>query len=143
MKDCSLFVIAVVRGKVVRLKNSMNAFIFIGQELVRARITLFLSLTIGFSSLVGAETVPGLQVAASVPVSKAVVKINPIFEYPSVFTGYSFFKDQTPASWQKSNQTVQQIGGWRAYAKEVHTPESLAPSSSHQHHKGDENKSNP
>lgn len=104
---------------------------------------LFLALTVGCSSLLQAETVPGLQVAASVPVSKAVVKINPIFEYPSVFTGYSFFKDQAPASWQKSNQTVQQIGGWRAYAKEVHTPEALSPSSSHQHHKVDENKSKP
>jgi hypothetical protein len=72
-----------------------------------------------------------------------VIKINPIFEYPSVFSGYFSFTDQALAPWQKSNQIVQQIGGWRAYAKEIHTPEALTPSSSHQHHKGHENKSKP
>lgn len=126
----------------LRLKSFMNAFIFMRQELAGAQIALFLSLTIGFSSLLQAETVPDLQVPASASSSRAVIKINPIFEYSSVFRDYSSFNDQALASWQKSNETVQQIGGWRAYAKEADAPEDVAPSV-HQSHKIDENKSKP
>lgn len=126
----------------LRLKSFMNAFIFMRQELAGAQIALFLSLTIGFSSLLQAETVPDLPVVESVSVSKAVIKINPIFEYSSVFSSYSLFNDPVLASWQKSNATVQQIGGWRAYAKEASAPERVAPSL-HQHHQGDKNKSKP
>ena len=126
----------------LRLKSFMNAFIFVRQELAGAQIALFLSLTIGFSSVAWAETVPHLQVPASASSSKTIIKINPVFEYSSVFSGYSSFNDQALASWQKSNETVQKIGGWRAYAKEASAPESVAPSL-HQPHKVDENKSKP
>lgn len=126
----------------LRLKSFMNAFIFMRQELAGAQIALFLSLTIGFSSVAWAETVPHLQVSASASSSKTIIKINPVFEYSSVFSAYSSFNDQAIASWQKSNQIVQQIGGWRAYAKEASAPERLAPSL-HQHHKVEENKSKP
>lgn len=107
------------------------------------QIFLFLALTIGFSSVARAETVPHLQVSASASSSKTIIKINPVFEYSSVFSAYSSFNDQAIASWQKSNQIVQQIGGWRAYVKEASAPEVLAPSSLHQDYKVDENKSKP
>jgi hypothetical protein len=39
--------------------------------------------------------------------------------YRSVFTGYQAFNDQPVAPWRATNDTVEKIGGWRAYAKEA------------------------
>jgi hypothetical protein len=44
--------------------------------------------------------------------------------YPSVFSGYRAYADQPLERWQEANQKVQTIGGWRAYAKEAHTPDT-------------------
>lgn len=40
------------------------------------------------------------------------------FSYRSVLTGYLPYADSKFESWAKANQTVQELGGWRAYAKE-------------------------
>jgi hypothetical protein len=40
------------------------------------------------------------------------------FSYRSVLTGYQPHADSKIESWAKANQTVQELGGWKAYAKE-------------------------
>jgi hypothetical protein len=37
----------------------------------------------------------------------------------SVFDGYRPHADVVPAPWQRSNETVGRIGGWRTYAREA------------------------
>ncbi len=44
--------------------------------------------------------------------------------YNSVFTGYQAFNDQPVAPWRTTNDTVEKIGGWRAYAKEAALPDA-------------------
>ena len=44
--------------------------------------------------------------------------------YRSVFDGYQPFTDEKMRSWKDSNNTVEKIGGWRAYAKEAAEPAS-------------------
>lgn len=44
--------------------------------------------------------------------------------YRSVFDGYQPFTDEKLKSWKDSNNTVEKIGGWRAYAKEAAEPAS-------------------
>jgi len=44
--------------------------------------------------------------------------------YPSALQGYQPFADEKVRPWKESNTTVEKIGGWRAYAKEVAEPEA-------------------
>ena len=44
--------------------------------------------------------------------------------YRSVFDGYQPFSDEKVVSWKDSNNTVEKVGGWRAYAKEAAEPQS-------------------
>jgi len=44
--------------------------------------------------------------------------------YPSAFEGYQSFTEEKVQPWKESNTTVKEIGGWRAYAKEVAEPEA-------------------
>ncbi len=46
--------------------------------------------------------------------------------YRSAFEGYRRFTDAEQISWKEANATVETIGGWRAYAKEAHEPQSPA-----------------
>lgn len=39
-------------------------------------------------------------------------------EYRSAFEGYQSYADPEIQSWQKANQLVDEIGGWRVYARE-------------------------
>ena len=40
--------------------------------------------------------------------------------YPSAFEGYQpFAADAAVQDWRRSNDTVREIGGWRAYAREI------------------------
>ena len=47
--------------------------------------------------------------------------------YESVFARYQSYRDEKTGSWREANDTVTQIGGWRAYAKEAQQPDSVAP----------------
>ncbi len=47
--------------------------------------------------------------------------------YRSAFDGYLPFKDEKPLPWKDTNSTVEQIGGWRAYAKEAPEPKPNQP----------------
>jgi hypothetical protein len=41
-------------------------------------------------------------------------------QQPSIFDRYQRFNTDTPLlDWRSANKTVQQIGGWRAYAREA------------------------
>ncbi|MCF8167279.1 MAG: hypothetical protein K9K38_04060 [Rhodoferax sp.] len=46
----------------------------------------------------------------------------PLPEFVSIFSRYRGYADQALDSWQDANQRVQQIGGWRAYAREIQQP---------------------
>lgn len=54
--------------------------------------------------------------------------------YPSVFSGYRAYADQPLERWQEANQKVQAIGGWRAYAKEAHAPDTTRTQSTETSH---------
>lgn len=50
----------------------------------------------------------------------------PALTYRSVFEGYQPFADEKIIGWKQANETVREIGGWRAYAKESRQTESGA-----------------
>ena len=50
--------------------------------------------------------------------------------YESVFTRYKSYRDEKTGSWREANETVDRIGGWRAYAKEAQQPDTTAPATS-------------
>ena len=48
--------------------------------------------------------------------------------YRSAFSGYKPLSAETPPlSWREANDTVERIGGWRAYAREANAPAASAP----------------
>jgi hypothetical protein len=47
-------------------------------------------------------------------------------DFTSSFANYHPFTEQPVLPWREANDTVRQIGGWRAYAKEVLQPEPTA-----------------
>lgn len=52
--------------------------------------------------------------------------------YSSAFEGYRPFDAGEVQNWRKSNDTVREIGGWRAYAREIQggaSPAATRPSS--------------
>ena len=50
--------------------------------------------------------------------------------YRSAFTDYSAYSEPPIVSWREANDKVEQIGGWRAYAKEASQPDAVtAPTS--------------
>jgi hypothetical protein len=46
-------------------------------------------------------------------------------KYKSVFSQYQGFKEQAVLPWRESNEVVQKIGGWRAYAEEARRPDAI------------------
>jgi hypothetical protein len=48
----------------------------------------------------------------------------------SAFDSYRPFTDEKTLSWRQANDTVQSVGGWRAYAREAAQPASAAASGS-------------
>jgi hypothetical protein len=58
--------------------------------------------------------------ATAAPPTPAISKPAPAPQQPSIFDRYQRFNTDTPLlDWRSANQTVQQIGGWRAYAREA------------------------
>jgi hypothetical protein len=88
--------------------------------------------------------------AASLPLAAQTAPAQPVAEpapYRSAFEGYRPFEAGEVQDWRKSNDTVREIGGWRAYAREIQqgakeqpaqTPQGSAggqvPANSHQGH---------
>jgi hypothetical protein len=52
----------------------------------------------------------------------AAVPATAQIPYRSVFEGYQPFTLDKVLPWKDTNQTVETIGGWRAYAKEAAEP---------------------
>lgn len=63
------------------------------------------------ASLHAAAQAPQPAPAASAPATPA---------YRSAFEGYRPFAAAEVQDWRRSNDTVRDIGGWRAYAREIH-----------------------
>lgn len=61
-----------------------------------------------------------LDPAASVPAAQA----------PASLARYRRFTEQPVGSWREANETVNRIGGWRAYAREASQPAPVAPAAS-------------
>lgn len=60
--------------------------------------------------------------AASLPLPAQPNSTAPSAEaapYRSAFEGYRAFESGEIQDWRKSNNTVREIGGWRAYAREI------------------------
>ncbi|MCR2747210.1 hypothetical protein [Limnobacter parvus] len=56
------------------------------------------------------------------------------FEYQSAFEGYQAYSDPEIQNWPKVNRLVEEIGGWRVYAREPY--ESKAENNSDNPEKG-------
>ncbi len=48
----------------------------------------------------------------------------PELNYRSALETYRRFVDDPPIPWREANETVNRIGGWRAYAREASQPET-------------------
>ena len=92
----------------------------------------------------------GWIVPAALALSALVAQAQPISEaeasspatmlqYRSVFIQYQAFNPQPVTPWRETNDVVETIGGWRAYAKEARPPAevektTIAPASVDSHH---------
>ncbi len=47
----------------------------------------------------------------------------PAAVYPSALAAYRRLGEDKPVPWNEANETVNRVGGWRAYAREAHQPE--------------------
>ncbi len=63
--------------------------------------------------------VAGAQTAASAPSQQAAPATAQAAPYSSAFEGYRPFSADEVGDWRKANETVREIGGWRAYAREI------------------------
>jgi len=66
-----------------------------------------------------AAALASAQPSSSAPA--AVPSIAPL-GYVSVFSHYRPLRDEPATPWRAANDTVNRIGGWRAYAREAQTP---------------------
>ncbi len=67
--------------------------------------------------LAAALAVPSLAFAQTPDAS--ATKVDYQLSYSSAFAGYEAYKEQSVQPWKEANDKVGQIGGWRAYAKEM------------------------
>ena len=65
--------------------------------------------------------------APTTAVAPATPSSSPL-RYQSVFARYQSYRDEKTGSWREANETVDRIGGWRAYAKEAQQPDAGVPS---------------
>ena len=83
-------------------------------------------------ALLGAQHVHAQGVPKDVAQQVPTEQVN--LHYQSLFLGYQRHADSRMESWPKSNQTVQEIGGWKAYAKEPSGSTVDPKDSAHQSH---------
>ena len=67
-------------------------------------------------------------------------KVDYQLSYRSALSGYEAYKEQSVQPWKAANDKVGEIGGWRAYAKEMRQPAPAAdqgqPAQGHDAHHG-------
>lgn len=57
----------------------------------------------------------------------------PAATHRSALASYRRLGDLSPADWKGANQTVERIGGWRAYAREAAAPAASSPAAAPPH----------
>jgi hypothetical protein len=108
-----------------------KALFLMNHEVFMPQIRFLLILAVCLQGLaVGAQSaVPGAQAGPfpelAAPSAAPVQAIA--LQYDSVLAKYQPYTEQAVASWPDANATVQRIGGWRAYAKEIQAPASALP----------------
>jgi hypothetical protein len=66
------------------------------------------------------RTLPTFLLAAIGAIASAAMAAPPAWR--SAFDGYQPFAEEKPVPWPQANETVRQVGGWRAYAREAAQP---------------------
>lgn len=66
----------------------------------------------------------------------ALVQTSVPLKFQSVMKDYRPYSDQPVGSWAEANRTVEQAGGWRAYAREASQPEAEGAPAPGTHHHG-------
>lgn len=79
-----------------------------------------------------AMALPAIAQPASPPAAEPPAAVA--LPYRSAFENYRRFQDEKPVDWKAANDTVQQRGGWRAYAREG--AEAAQPGDPHAGHAG-------
>ena len=84
-------------------------------------------LALGFFATSAFAQAPHNHAAMAPAKPDAAVLVAPpaanALRYESVFARYKSYRDEKTGSWREANDTVDRIGGWRAYAKEAQQPE--------------------
>lgn len=77
------------------------------------------------AAMTGAKlaTAPAVVTASGASASPS----SSALRYESVFSRYQSYRDEKTGAWREANETVDRIGGWRAYAKEAQQPDRAAP----------------
>ncbi|MEN9776028.1 MAG: multi-Cu oxidase [Pseudomonadota bacterium] len=91
-----------------------RAFKMTGRQ--AAAVLLLCPLTLAHAQRPADASHPADPLDARAPVPHAV--------YQSPLTGYRGMGSQTPTPWIEANETVNRIGGWRAYARQAQQPET-------------------
>lgn len=67
--------------------------------------------------------------ATAAPASPLDVNAKvPGFVHQSAFKDFRRITDEPVGSWRAANETVNRVGGWRAYAREAQSPAAPSPS---------------
>ena len=96
-------------------------------SLVRPRVRGIIALTLLMSAAVAqAAGAPGREPRPDPLDPQARV---PDVTYQSPLANYRRLGEDKLVPWSEANETVNRIGGWRAYAREAQQPEVTAPAS--------------
>jgi hypothetical protein len=85
------------------------------------------------AAALAASVAAGAQTAAPAASQQAAPATSQAAPYSSAFEGYRSFSADEVRDWRKANDTVREIGGWRAYAREIQGGSPPAPSAAPAH----------
>ena len=60
---------------------------------------------------------------SAAPYPNTPAPLSATLSYQSAFADYRPYREQPIVSWREANDNVGEIGGWRAYSKEVSQPD--------------------
>ena len=87
--------------------------------LILTHFNVHAALLLVAASLFPMQASAQVPVVASVQPGPAAAAETAPFAYRSAFEGYQPYTDEKIVNWKEANDTVGQIGGWRAYSKEA------------------------
>lgn len=94
---------------------------------IASRVALCLAATtLALAANTSAQTAQAPQKAVARPDPLNPKAEVPALAYRSAFQGYRPNAEAELGSWKDANQTVHQVGGWRAYAKEARQADEAA-----------------